>query len=101
MQLNAADLCDRRETFDAIDLQIGFAIAGDLGQFQKVRGAGHGVALKESLAADAIRRANDRTGPAFQMADHPAAYSLEIAGEIELGDTFAVTGIRPQLLVGL
>ena len=101
MQFEAADLRHRRETLDAIDLQIRLAIAGDFHQLQQLRGARHRMALEEFLAADAIGRADDGAGPALQMADHPAADRLEITREIELGHALAVAAVRPQLLVGL
>ena len=56
MQFKTADLRHRRQSFDAINLQIGFAIAGDLDQFQQVRGAAHRMALKEGLPTDAVGR---------------------------------------------
>ena len=101
MQLQPADLRHRRQSLDTINLQVRLAIAGHLGQFQEIGGALHSVTLKEFLTLDAIRRADNGTRPAFQMADHPAPHRFEIAGEIELGYAFAVTAVRPQLLVGL
>ena len=101
MQLERTDLCDRRKPFDAIDLQIGFVVAENLHQLQKVRGAFHGVALKEALAVDAVRRADQRAWPSLDMTDRPFADRLEIAREIEFGHRLAVTRVRPHHLVGM
>ena len=51
MQFEPADLRHRGQPLDAVDLQIGLAVAGDLDQFQQLRGAGHRMALEERLAA--------------------------------------------------
>src|SRR3984885_4349053 len=59
------------------------------------------MTLEKLLAFDSIGRTDDGARPALQMRYHPVADRLEIAGEIELGDAFAIAGIRPQLLVRL
>ena len=100
MQLQPAALRHRRQPFDPIDLQIGFAIARDLGEFQQVRTTRHGVALKEGLALDAVGRAHHGARPALDVADHPVADGFEIPGKIELGDGLAIAAIGPQRLVG-
>ena len=64
---SAADLRHRGQPFDPVDLQIGLAVAGNLHQFEQVRGARHRMALEELLAADAVGRADDRAGPSLQM----------------------------------
>ena len=101
MQLEPADLRHGRQTFDAVDLQIGLAIARYFYQFQQVRGAGHRVALEELFAADAVGGAYHGTWPSLDVPDHPAADRLEITGEVELGHALAVAGVGPELLVGL
>ena len=50
MQFERRDLGDRRQALDAIDLQIGLAVAEDRHEFEQVGGARHGVALEELLA---------------------------------------------------
>ena len=95
MQFEAAELRHRGEAFDAIDLQIRLAIAGHFDELQQVRGARHGVALKEGLAADPVGRADHGARPPLEMADHPATDRLEVAGEIELRHALAVAGIGP------
>ena len=101
MQLDAADLRHGDQAFEAVDLHIGLAIAGDLRQFDQVRHSRHGVPLKEQLAADAVRRAHDRTRPPLDVRDQPVAHFGEVIGQIALGDGAADLARRPQLLVGL
>ena len=55
MELERGDLGHRRQALDAVDLQIGLAVAEHRHQFEQVRRARHGVALEELLAADAVR----------------------------------------------
>ncbi len=57
--------------------------------------------LKELLSADAIRSAHDGAGPARYMRQHPGTDRFVVAGEIELVDSLAVAGVRPQSLVGM
>src|SRR6185437_9906935 len=59
------------------------------------------MALEKLFAVDSIRRAYDGARPSFHMRHHPVANRLEIMRKIKLGDALAVTGVRPQLLVGL
>ena len=99
MILDGGDLRRGDEAFDAVDLDIGLAVALDLRQREQVRHALHCMALEEPLAVDAVRRADDRAGAA-QMLDHPRPDLLQIARKIELGDSY-VFGRRPQRLVGL
>src|SRR3954447_12944305 len=101
MQLHRADLRHRCETFDAIDLDIRFAVPPHRYEFEEVGSSRHGMALKKSFAADPVRRAHQRARSALQVADHPCADRLEIAGKVELGHGSAVTTIRPKLLIGL
>jgi hypothetical protein len=56
------------------------------------------MTLKEALATDAVRRADDGAGAALEVLDHPWPDCLEIVGEVE----FRVgIGLRPQWFVGL
>src|SRR5258708_7038845 len=84
MQSAPADLRDRRETFDPIDLQIWLAIAGDFYELQQFRGARHGVALKEFLAVYAVVPPNHRARPPLQITAHPTADRLEITDRIQV-----------------
>src|SRR3954453_12218406 len=52
MQFEPRDLRDRGQTLDAVDLQIGLAVAGDFYRFQQIGHALHGMALKETLAME-------------------------------------------------
>ena len=63
MELHGRDLRHGDEALDAIDLQVGLAIAFDGGELDQVGNAGHGVALEELLVIDAVRRADDGAGP--------------------------------------
>ena len=101
MKFESADLRDSDQTFDAVDLHIGLAVAGDFHDIDQVRHTGHGMALKEGLAADSIGRADDRAGAASDMFDQPVADLLHVMGEIELGHRFAVAAIGPHRLAGL
>ena len=89
------------QALDAVDLQIGLLVAGDLrpvpagSTCPAWRGAGR------TLAADAIGRPHDRAGPALDMGHHPGADGFEIAREIQLGHRLAVAGIGPERLVGI
>ena len=86
MQLERRDLRDGRQALDPIDLEIGLTIAGDRHEFEQVRRARHGVALKELLAGEAIGRPDDRAGTPLDMPHHPGPDRFKIAREIELGD---------------
>ena len=101
MQLERADLRDRNERLDAIDLHIGRLVAPDLDEGEEIRDAGHGMALKELLAVDSIRRAHQRAGPAAQMRQQPLADGFVISGEVELGDCATLSAIGPQHLVSV
>src|ERR1700676_3349011 len=101
MQLERADLRDCPKPLDAIDLQIGFVVAENLDQFQQIGCPAHGMALEEVLALDAVRRADQRAWPSLDVSDHPFANRLEIAGEIEFCDGFAVASVRPHLFLGM
>ena len=101
MKLERGDLCHGRQPFDAVDLKVGLAVARDRHELEEIGRTRHGMALKELLAADAIGNPDDRARASFDMAHHPRPDSLEIACEVELGHRFAVTGIRPQRLLGL
>ena len=90
MQLESANLRDGNEAFHAVDLQIGLLVAEHRHQFQQVGGSRHGMALEELLAADPVRRADDRARPALDMLDQPRTDRFVIAGQILLGDRLAV-----------
>src|SRR5262249_19562190 len=60
VQFQRRDLGECCQGFDAIDLKIWLAIAGDLHEFYETRGAEHRVALKEPLASDSIGSTDDR-----------------------------------------
>jgi hypothetical protein len=59
VKFEPGSLRNRHQTFDTIDLKVRFAVARDGRQQKQVGRALHGVALKENLAADPIRRPND------------------------------------------
>ena len=101
MELERTDLRDRDERLDAIDLHIGRLVASHLDKGEQIRDAGHGMALKELLTVDSVRRAHQRARTAAQMRQQPLADGFVIAGEIELGDGVARIGIGPQHLVGV
>ena len=67
MQLERGDLRDRSQTLDAIDLQIGLAVAEHRDELEQIRCARHGVALEELFARDTVGRADDRAGPSLDM----------------------------------
>src|SRR6266446_8900518 len=100
MQLQPTALGHRRKALDTIDLQIRLAVARDLHEPQQFRLARHGVALKEGLALDAVRRAHNGAWPSLEMADDPSADRFEVAREIELRYCVAVAAVGPQRLVG-
>jgi len=90
-----ADLRDRCEPLNPIDLQVRLFITKDFHELQKIGGAGHRMALKELLTTNAVRRTNDRAWPALDVADKPGAYQFMIARKILLGDGFTIPGMRP------
>ncbi len=97
MQLERGDLRRLHERFDAIDLQIGLAIARRLApslkRFDVPRMAWR---WKNVLAVDAIGRANDGAGAAADVLDQPVADGFEVAREIELGDGLAGAIVGPE-----
>ena len=50
-------LRESRQAFDAIDLEIGFAVAGDGHEIKQIRCAQHGMALKELRTGKPVGRA--------------------------------------------
>ena len=101
VEFHGRDLGHGDQPFDAIDLQIGLAVALDGRQLHQVGDARHGVALEELLVIDAIGRADDGAGPSLEMLDHPGTNLFEIGGKIELGDGLPFLLGRPQRLVGV
>jgi hypothetical protein len=59
------------------------------------------MALEELLATNSIGRANDRARSSLDMVDQPRPNRFMIARQIDLGNRFAITGIRPEWLSGL
>ena len=101
VQFDAAHLRCSDQRLHAVELEIGLSIPRDLDEADQVRSAGHRMALEESLAADAVRNAHERTRPSLQVLDHPGTGLLEILREIELGHRFRIAGIGPKRLVGV
>ena len=101
VEFHGGDLGHGDQPFDAIDLQIGLAVALDGRQLDQVGDARHGVALEELLAIDAIGRADDGARPSLEMLDHPGTDLFEIGREIALGDRLPSLLGRPQRLVGV
>ena len=101
MQLQATDLRHRRQPLDLIDLQIGFAIARDLGELHEIGGTRHRMALEEFFTADAVGCAENRARTALEVGNHPFPDRLEILREVELGNGLAVATVGPQRLLGL
>ena len=95
MEFHGRDLGHGDEALDAVDLQVGLAIALDDGLFDQRGHAGRCVALKPFLVIDAVRGAYDRTWTAPEMLDHPRSDDFEVAGEIELGGSAALAFGRP------
>jgi hypothetical protein len=101
MKLKGGGLRESRQAFDAIDLEIGFAVAGDGHEIKQIRCAQHGMALKELRTGKPAGRANDRTRAPLNMAKYPGSDFLVIMGEIKFGDRFAVARIGPKDLSGI
>ena len=101
MELHGRDLRHGDEALDAIDLQVGLAIAFDRGELDQIGNAGHGVTLEELLAVDAVRRADDGAGPPLEMLDHPGTDLFEIGGQISLGDGASPFSAGQSALSGL
>ena len=99
MQLDGGDLRKGRKALGTVNLEIGFTVAGDLNELQKVRDAGHGVALKESLPLNALRGADHRARATSQMHHHPVGYGFEVACKVEFRHERAVFVFRPQRLI--
>jgi hypothetical protein len=101
MKLRGGGLRESRQAFDAIDLEIGFAVAGDGHEVKQIRCTQHGMALKELQTGKPVGRANDRTRAALNMANHPGSDFLVIMGEIKFGYRFAVARTQPKDLSGI
>ena len=95
---DGGDLRGGDQTFDAVDLDVGLAVAFDLGQREQVRHALHFMALEEALAINAVRSPDDGAGSALQVLDHPGTDLLEVLRKVELG---VAVRLRPERLVGL
>src|SRR5262245_30566993 len=78
---NRGQLCHGHQSLDAVDLDIGLPVAGYRRQRDELGDTLHGVALKEPLPVDAIWRADDRARPPFEVAEHPGADLLQVAGQ--------------------
>jgi hypothetical protein len=79
MELKGCDLRDGDQTLQSVDLDVGFAVAGNSSESQKVGHPHHGVTLKKLLAPNSVRHANDRAGPSPDMLKEPRANRLVIA----------------------
>ncbi len=97
MELDGGYLRRGDDRLEAVELGVGFAVAAHFDQRDGLRHAGHLVALKELLAADAIGRADDGAGAALDVVEHPRADFFVVAGEVKLGDA----GFGPEHLVGV
>ena len=87
---------------DAVDLQIGLAVARDFHQLEQIGRARHGVALKELLPADAVGRADDRTGPPADMRRSSTARPpRNSAPGRAWSPGVSSPGVGPQRLVGV
>src|SRR5579872_3335346 len=95
VELDGRGLSKGRQSFDAIDLKIGFSLRRRPYELDQVRRARRSVALEELLTVNAVGRADDRTGPSPQMRHDPFADRFVVAGEIELGDRLAVAAVGP------
>lgn len=100
MKLDTTDLCYRGKPLDAVNLEIRLLVAEDLGQLDKVGGLGHGVALKELPATDAIGCPDDRAWTTFDMVAEPGANGLVMSSEILLRHWLIIAGTGSQRLVG-
>ena len=86
----------RDQRFHAIDLQIGFAVAWDFHLGEQIGLSRAGMALEEVLLAFyAVRCAHQAAGATDDMRQHPAADSLIIPRQFQLGDGLTVARIRP------
>src|SRR6185312_10311135 len=101
MQLQRGNLRKSSQPFDAVDLHIGLAIAGDPRKADQAGETRHGVALKEPLAADAVGATHQGARPARDVRQQPLADRGHVLGEFPLGHRAAVAGIRPQHFVGV
>ena len=63
MEFHGRDLPHGDQAFDAVDLQVGLAVAFDDRLLDQLGDARHGVALEALLVIDAVGRANDGAGP--------------------------------------
>jgi hypothetical protein len=93
MEFNRRDLRCSDETFHAIDLNITFAIALYVNDGNQVRHPAHLVTLEKSLAVDAIRSPDDRTGSSSNVLDHPRADNFQVVRKVALG---VVVRRRPE-----
>jgi len=72
MEFQRSHLSDGGQRFDPIDLHVGGPVAPHLDQFKQLGHAGHGMTLKELLAADPVRCAHEGTRAAGQVRHHPS-----------------------------
>ncbi len=98
VDLETSSLRNGRQTFNAINLKVRFAVARYNRQLHQMGRAPHGVTLKEQLTPDSIGRPNNGARPTFDVRDHPGANSLVVARKIKLGDLFTIATVRPQRL---
>src|SRR5215470_13931322 len=83
MILNGCDLRRRNQALDAVNLNIGLAVPFYGHQADQVGHAAHRMPLEEALGIDAVRRADDRARPPFEMVDHPRTDLFEITRQVD------------------
>ncbi|MNI41441.1 hypothetical protein D3C73_956940 [compost metagenome] len=82
MKLDTANLGNRSQPLHPVDLQVRLLVAEHGNEFEQVRRPRHGMALEKLLTTNPIRRADNRTGPTFDVVDQPCAHSLMIVRKI-------------------
>ena len=95
VDLRHPHLRQRDQPFDAVDGEVGRALASDRHVPDQVGQAAHGMPLEEALGADAVRRAEQRDRPAGDMRQQARGNRLVVGGQVTLGDAL----LRPEQLV--
>ena len=95
VDLRHPHLRQRNQPLDAVDGEVGRALASHGHLPDQMGETRHGMSLEETLGADAVRRAEQRDRPTGDMRQQARGHGLVVGRQITLGDAL----LRPEQLV--